>query len=302
LFHLDYDFKQSYCYPLQISKYICSIYLKIANYFSISNCIILQTPTIPKSPRIIISKMTCTEIYSNNFKRISVPKKALANSLKLELDLEDEDECISSSTSNTTASSTSTLRSLANATVCTHKSWNSLSMFQLKSTTPSRVSNEKKKSTIKQIKKKNPLSPSLSSSSSSSYVNDWLQRQTQHYQQFIFQKRKEYFSNLQNFPSSSSSSSSSPSSSYLFSFSKSISCSSSSYLTNSTKISSSMSTHSCNKNKKLTQILNECGQENFTCHLSKSIMDNNCPFCKDRDRERKKRIYFLIKCNFLQLN
>ena len=185
--------------------------------------------------------MACTDIYSSNFKRISMPKKAsLANGrlnkleldLDLDLDLEDEED-----ESGTNTSSTSTLRSLANATVCTHKSWNSLSMFQLKSTTPSRFSIDKTKSTIKQKKP----TPSLASSSSSSYVNDWLQRQTQHYRQFIFQKRKDHL------PTSSSS----PSSSYLlFSFSKSnsssplISSSPSSYITNSTKISSSMASHS----------------------------------------------------------
>jgi len=113
--------------------------------------------------------MSCTQIYSSNFKKLSSFKKPKCEITKK------------------SASNCSTL-SLTNATVCTHKSWNSLSMFQLKTThsTPFIVNSSSSSSITstsnfsskeKENKNSSLIFTHSSSSSSSSLVKNWLQRQ-----------------------------------------------------------------------------------------------------------------------------
>ena len=114
--------------------------------------------------------MNCTQIYSNNFKKLS--------NLKSKCEL---------------TSSSSTL-SLTNATVCTHRSWNSLSMFQLKTL-------------IAHPPIHTSSSSSFSSSSSSSFSNlKELKMSTSSLVKYWLDKQQKHLNKVQPQCSSSSSS------------------------------------------------------------------------------------------------
>jgi hypothetical protein len=104
--------------------------------------------------------MNCTQIYCNNFKKLS--------NLKPKCEL---------SSSSSSSSSSSTL-SLTNATVCTHKSWNSLSMFQLKTLiAPPLIRSSSPSSFLSSSSSSSSYSLKELKTSTSSLVKYWLENQ-----------------------------------------------------------------------------------------------------------------------------